>query len=74
MQLNDQTSVRDLPKHRVMKVKITNLENIVLMHACNFNGPRILQYAVLKVDKKRWGGLWSGQPVTAEPGVRSTPA
>jgi hypothetical protein len=35
-QLNDQTSVRDLPKHRVMKVKITKLENIVLMHACNF--------------------------------------
>jgi hypothetical protein len=28
--LNDQTSVRDLPKHRVMKVKITKLENIVL--------------------------------------------
>ena len=33
---NECKPVRDLPKHRVMTVKITKLENIVLMHACNF--------------------------------------
>jgi hypothetical protein len=35
-------SVRDLPKHRVMKVKITKLENIVLMLPVILGGPRIL--------------------------------
>jgi hypothetical protein len=41
--MNDQTSVRDLPKYRVMKVKITKSESIVRMHACILGWSTILK-------------------------------